>query len=135
MTALASLGLLIIRLFLGLSFAAHGAQKLFGWFGGHGVEGTGGFFESIGIKPGKTMALAAGISEVIGGLLFALGLLTPLAALLIVVPMLVAIAKVHGSNGFWATEGGYEYNAIIIVAAIGVALIGAGTYSVDAIIF
>lgn len=81
------------------------------------------------------MAFAAGASELVGGILFAIGLLTPLAALLMVVPMIVAIAKVHGPNGYWATQNGYEYNLAIIVVAIGVALIGPGQYALDAIIF
>jgi putative oxidoreductase len=130
-----SLGLLIIRVVLGLTFVGHGAQKLFGWFGGHGIKGTGGFFESIGVKPGKVMALLAGLSELVGGALFAVGLLTPLAALLITGTMVVAIATVHGKNGYWVTENGFEYNLLIIVVVIGVALIGAGQYSFDAIIF
>lgn len=123
------LGLLIIRLVIGLTMAGHGAQKLFGWFGGHGIKGTGGFFESIGIKPGTTMAVLAGLSELVGGLLFAAGVFTPVAALLIVVTMLVAIVKVHWKNGFWVTEGGIEYNLILIAAAVGVALTGPGAYS------
>ncbi|RLQ97391.1 DoxX family protein [Falsibacillus albus] len=135
MTVLGSLGILIIRLVVGLSFAGHGAQKLFGWFGGHGLEGTGGFFESIGIKPGKSMAAMAGLMEAVGGMLFALGLLTPLAAMFIIIPMIVAIVKVHGANGFWATQNGYEYNLILIVLALGIALTGAGSYSLDAILF
>ncbi|MBW3110698.1 MULTISPECIES: DoxX family protein [Bacillaceae] len=135
MTALAALGLLVIRLVVGLTFAAHGTQKLFGWFGGHGLEGTGGFFESIGIKPGRTMALLAGISEVAGGVLFAAGFLTPLAALLIIGTMIVAIVKVHGANGYWVTQNGTEYNVMLIVVALGVALIGAGSYSLDALLF
>lgn len=131
----ADLGLLIIRLVIGLLFAAHGTQKLFGWFGGYGIQGTGGWFESIGVKPGAAMAVMAGLSEVGGGLLFALGLSTPLAAALIIVPMIVAIVKVHGANGLWATANGYELNLIIIAIALGVALIGAGSYSLDAILF
>src|SRR4051795_4142070 len=98
-----NIGLLIIRLVVGLLFVGHGAQKLFGWFGGYGIKGTGGWFESIGVKPGATMAVLAGLTELGGGLLFALGLVTPLAAVLIIIPMLVAIAKVHGANGLWAT--------------------------------
>ncbi|MFY4774101.1 DoxX family protein [Metabacillus sp. RGM 3146] len=132
---LAGLGLLLIRLVIGLSFVGHGSQKLFGSFGGHGIEGTGGFFESIGIKPGKTMALMAGLSELVGGLLFALGFLTPLGALAIIVTMLIAIVKVHGANGFWVTQNGYEFNLVLIVVALGVALIGAGQYSLDALFF
>ncbi|MCA1059707.1 DoxX family protein [Rossellomorea aquimaris] len=135
MTALAAFGLLVIRLVMGLTFAAHGTQKLFGWFGGHGLKGTGGFFESIGIKPGKTMALLAGTSEVAGGILFAVGFLTPLAAFLIIATMIVAILKVHGANGYWATQNGTEYNVMLIVVALGVALVGAGAYSIDAVLF
>lgn len=130
-----SIGLLIIRLVLGLTFAAHGAQKLFGWFGGYGIEGTGGFFESVGIKPGKPMAVLAGLGEFGGGLLFALGLFTPLAALLITVTMLVAIFTVTGKNGYWATSEGYEYSVAIIAVAIGVALTGPGAYALDRLLF
>lgn len=126
------LGLLIIRLVFGLSFAAHGTQKLFGWFGGYGIAGTGGWMESIGLKPGKTMAALAGLGELVGGLLFAAGYLTPVAAFLITATMLVAIVKVHGSKGYWATNGGYELNLAIIAAAIAIALTGPGAYSVAA---
>lgn len=131
----ADLGLLIVRLVVGLLFVGHGAQKLFGWFGGYGIKGTGGWLESIGVKPGATMAVLAGLSELGGGLLFALGLVTPLGAVLIIITMLVAIAKVHGTNGLWATANGYELNLLYIVIALAVALIGAGSYSLDAIIF
>ncbi|WP_235427062.1 DoxX family protein [Cohnella kolymensis] len=109
-------------------------QKLAGWFGGHGIDGTGGFFESIGITPGRSMALLAGLAELAGGLLFALGLVTPLAAFLIVLTMLVAIIKVHGKNGLWVTQNGYEYNLVLMVIAIAVALIGPGDYSLDALL-
>jgi len=134
MSVLASVGLLLIRVILGASFAAHGSQKLFGLFGGHGLAGTGSFFESIGIKPGKTMAFLAGLGELVGGLLFAFGLLTPIGAILIALTMIVAIAKVHGPNG-WIKPNGYEYNLLLIVVAIGVALVGPGTYAIDALIF
>ena len=129
-----NLGLLIIRLVVGLTFAGHGTQKLFGWFGGYGPKGTGGWMESIGIKPGVLMAVLAGLSELIGGLLFAAGLLTPVGAALIVVTMLMAIVKVHGPNGYWVTSNGYEFNLALIAVAIGVALIGAGTYSLDSLL-
>jgi putative oxidoreductase len=129
-----SLGLLIIRLVVGITFMGHGAQKLFGWFGGHGIKGTGGFFESIGIKPGVTMAILAGLAEFIGGAMFALGLFTPIAALLIAGTMVVAIVKVHGPNGYWITQNGFEYNLMLIAVAIGVLLIGPGQYSLDAVI-
>jgi putative oxidoreductase len=127
-----SIGLLIIRLIVGILFIGHGAQKLFGWFGGYGPKGTGGFFESIGIKPGVFMAVMAGIIETAGGILFAAGLLTWVGAALIVLTMLIAIIKVHGKNGIWASSGGIEYTLVLIAAAVGVALIGAGDYSLDA---
>jgi len=132
---IASIGLLLIRIVFGLTFAAHGTQKLFGWFGGYGIEGTGGFFESVGIKPGKPMAVLAGLGELGGGLLFALGLLTPLAAVIISVTMLVAIITVTGKNGYWATAEGYEYSVAIIAVAVGVALTGPGAYALDALLF
>ncbi|MGY5484104.1 DoxX family protein [Paenibacillus sp. ALE2] len=127
-------GLLLIRLVVGLLFVGHGAQKLFGWFGGYGPKGTGGWMESIGIKPGVLMAVAAGLMELLGGALFAVGLLTPLAALLITMTMLGAIVKVHGQNGIWATANGYEYPLVLIAVVIGIALTGAGSYSIDAIL-
>ncbi len=126
-------GLLVIRVVIGVLFVAHGAQKLFGWFGGYGPKGTGGWMESVGIKPGVLMAVLAGLAELLGGALFAVGLFTPLAAILIAVTMLGAIAKVHGKNGLWATANGYEYNVVLIAAAIGIALTGAGDYSLDAL--
>lgn len=127
------LGILIIRIIIGLYFAAHGAQKAFGWFGGGGPAGTGAFFEQIGIKPGKPMALLAGLGEILGGLLFLLGFLTPLASLLIIVPMIVAILTVHGKNGLFSDKGGIEYNVVLIAVALGLALTGAGSISLDAI--
>jgi putative oxidoreductase len=132
---LLDLALLLIRLVLGLSFMAHGAQKLFGSFGGGGLKGTGGYFESIGIKPGVTMALMAGLSEFVGGTLLTFGLLTPLASILIAGAMIVAILKVHVPNGFWLTQNGYEYCLTILVVVIALALSGAGQYSLDAIFF
>lgn len=122
------LGLLIIRLVIGLTFAAHGTQKLFGWFGGYGLKGTGGWLDSIGVKPGVLMALLAGLGELVGGLLFAAGVGTWIGAILIAFTMLIAIVKVHGQNGYWATSNGYEYNLALIAVAIGVALIGPGAY-------
>ncbi|WML58520.1 DoxX family protein [Neobacillus sp. PS2-9] len=130
-----NLGLLIIRLVVGVLFIGHGAQKLFGKFGGYGLKGTGGWFESIGMKPGVTMALFAGLAELIGGILFAVGFLTPLAALMIAGTMIMAIVKVHAPNGLWATSNGYEYNLTIVAVAIGVALIGPGKYALDIFFF
>jgi putative oxidoreductase len=129
------LGLLIIRLVIGVLFIGHGAQKLFGWFGGYGLKGTGGWFDSIGMKPGVTLALLAGLTELFGGILFALGLLTPLAGIMIAGTMLMAIIKVHAPNGLWSTANGYEYNLTLLVVAIGMALIGPGQYALDAFLF
>lgn len=123
-----SVGLLIIRLIFGLSFARHGTEKLFGWFGGHGIKGNAAFFESIGIKPGVPMAFLAGLGELLGGLFLAAGIFLPVAALLIVGPMIVAILTVTGKNGFAITAGGYEYNLAIMAVAIGILLTGPGAY-------
>lgn len=129
------IGLFIIRLIIGVLFIGHGAQKLFGWFGGHGLKGTAGWLESMNMKPAMLMAVMAGLSELVGGILFVLGLLTPLAGLLIAGTMVVAIAKVHGANGLWSTANGYEYNLTILAVAIGIALAGPGQFALDAIIF
>jgi len=126
-----ALGLLILRLVVGLTMAAHGAQKLFGWFGGYGLAGTGGFLEQLGFVPGRRHALFAGLAEFGGGLLLALGLATPLAAMLITSVMFVAIATVHIKHGFFNSNQGYEYNLTVAVVAVSVAMIGAGPFSVD----
>ncbi|WP_438446997.1 DoxX family protein [Gorillibacterium sp. sgz5001074] len=127
-------GLLLVRAVIGLLFVGHGAQKLFGWFGGYGPKGTGGWMESIGVKPGVLMAVLVGLMELVGGALFALGLFTPIAAVLIALTMIGAIATVHGRNGVWATANGYEYHLVLIAAAVAVALTGAGELSLDALI-
>jgi putative oxidoreductase len=127
-----AIGLLILRLFVGLTLAAHGAQKLFGWFGGYGLAGTGGFLEQLGFLPGKRHALFAGLAELVGGLLLALGFATPLAATLIISVMFVAIATVHLKHGFFNHNQGYEYNLTLAVVALSIAIIGAGPLSVDA---
>ncbi|CAG7650157.1 DoxX family protein [Paenibacillus allorhizosphaerae] len=129
-----ALGLLLIRLVVGLLFIGHGAQKLFGWFGGYGPKGTGGWMESVGIKPGIIMAVVAGFMELVGGVLFAAGFVTPLAAVLIAAAMLGAIVKVHGKNGLWADANGIEYHLVLIAVVVGIALTGAGSYSLDALI-
>lgn len=128
------LGLLIVRLVVGLVFAAHGAQKLFGWFGGYGPKGTGGWFDSIGIKPGVFMAVVTGIVEFFGGLMFAAGLLTPVVAILLALTMVGAIVKVHAKNGFWNTSNGIEFNLVLVAIFVAVALFGPGSYAVDALI-
>jgi len=125
------LGLLALRVVVGSLFVGHGTQKLFGWFGGHGRAGTARFFESLGLQPATVMAVSAGMAEVAGGALLALGLLTPLAAALLISVMAVAIATVHWRNGPWVTEGGYEYNAVMIAVAFALAAIGAGRWSLD----
>src|SRR4051794_1223383 len=124
------LALLVLPVVVGLFFAGHGAQKLWGAFGGHGLEGTGGFFDSLGMRPGRLNAQLAGTSEFLGGLLLAFGLLSPLGAILIISVMTVAILTVHGKNGPWVTEQGYEYNVVLIAAAF-VAAAGPGTASLD----
>ncbi|MBP2001809.1 putative oxidoreductase [Paenibacillus shirakamiensis] len=126
---MADWGLLLIRLVVGLIFAAHGAQKVFGWFGGHGLKNTAGFFESMNIRPSLAIALASGLFEILGGLLFATGFWLPLGAAMIIITMIGAIVTVHGKNGLWATSNGYELNLLYIVTALGVALIGPGTFS------
>ena len=125
------LGLLLLRLVIGGLFVGHGAQKLFGAFGGHGPEATGAFFEKLGLRPGKQMALAAGANEAGGGALVAAGLATPVGASLISATMLVAIAKVHGEKGPWVTGGGYEYNLLILAALFALSEIGPGPLSLD----
>jgi putative oxidoreductase len=118
-----SYGLLFLRVIVGLSLSAHGAQKLFGWFGGHGPRGTAGFFGSLGFRPPLAMALVAGMSE-LAGMLFALGLATPFAAVAMASVMVVAVGAVHRRNGFWVTNGGYEYNLAIWAVSASVAAAG-----------
>ena len=127
-------GLLIIRLVFGLSVAAHGAQKLFGWFGGYGIAGTGGFMESLGFRPGKTFATASGLGEVFGGLLFALGFLGAVGPALMLSVMLVASIAVHRKNGFFTSNNGFELPLLYAVGGIGISLTGPGLYSVDAVL-
>jgi putative oxidoreductase len=123
--------LLILRLVLGTSMAAHGAQKLFGWFGGYGLKGTGGFFESIGFRPGVRFALAAGLTEFTSGLLLALGFLGPIGPALMLSVMLVAILTVHKGHGFFAGTNGMELPLLYITGALAVAFAGPGTISLD----
>ena len=125
-------GLLLARVVLGLLMAAHGSQKLFGWFGGYGIAGTGGYFESLGFRPGRLFAAAAGGTEFIGGLLVAFGLLGPLGPAMIIATMVVAIATVHWAHGVFAQNNGYELPLLYSVVAAALALIGYGAYSVDA---
>jgi putative oxidoreductase len=126
-------GLLIVRVVFGALLIGHGTQKLFGWFGGHGLDGTGGFFHSLGFRPGRAMAAIAGLSEAGGGLLLALGLLTPLAGAAIVGTLLVA-ASVHMEQGLWGSKGGYETAVLYAVLAGAVAVTGPGSASVDRVL-
>ena len=124
------IALLIVRLVIGLGIFAHGAQKLFGWFGGYGLAGTGGFFEGLGFKPGKLFAAGAGLGEVGSGLLIFLGLGGALGPALLVMVMLVAIGAVHISKGFFAPAG-WELNSAYISSALMLAFTGFGAYSLD----
>lgn len=125
------IGLLIARLVVGLLMAAHGAQKLFGWFGGHGLRGTGEFMKQLGFTPGRTFARAAGMGELCGGLLVALGLLGPIGPAVMIAVMIVAAISVHWRNGLFATENGIELPLLYGTAAVGLALGGPGRYSLD----
>src|ERR1700682_3309451 len=122
------IALLLVRL-IGIGFAAHGAQKLFGWFGGYGIAGTGGWMESIGFRPGKLFATAAGVSELVGGLLIAVGLGGPIGSMLAIAAMVVAIS-VHVPS-FFATKNGYETGLLYVVVAFSLAFTGFGAYSLD----
>ena len=127
-------GLLLARMVFGLVMAAHGSQKLFGWFGGYGLAGTGGFFESLGFRPGRFFAMAAGTSELVGGLLLASGLLGPLGPAMIIAIMIVAAATVHWQHGLFAQNNGIEVPLLYGAAAAAIALIGNGAYSLDALL-
>ncbi len=130
----ADLVALVLRLTTGTIFIAHGAQKLFGWFGGHGLEGTGKWMASVGLYPGVLMAVLSGGAEFFGGLFILLGLLTRLAASLLIITMIVAIVTVHLHNGLFLYNDGYEFNLVLIAAGLSLALSGAGQLSADAYI-
>jgi putative oxidoreductase len=121
----------VVRAVIGGLFIGHGTQKLFGWFGGHGPEGTGQFFESAGIRPGRRNAIVAGAGEALGGALLAVGLLTPLAGAVLSSVMITAIRHVHGAKGPWVTEGGYEYNAVMLATVFALVEAGPGPLSLD----
>jgi putative oxidoreductase len=128
---LVKLGRLLLRATVGGFFIGHGTQKLFGWFGGNGLDATGQMFEKLGLRPGRTNAIAAGAAEAGGGALLAAGLATPVGAAVITSTMLTAINRVHLKNGPWTSNGGYEYNAVLIAAALTLAEIGPGKPSLD----
>ena len=123
-----------LRVIAGIIFAAHGAQKLFAWFGGYGLDGTGQWMESIGITPGYLMAMMAGSAEFFGGLLLIIGLLTRPAALLLAFTMLVAIFSVHIDNGLFMSNNGYEFGLALFAISIALMIQGAGKYSIDNIL-
>src|SRR3954451_14121057 len=125
------LGLFLIHVVVGLVIAAHGSQKLFGLFGGAGLDGTGGVMESLGLAPGRPMALASGLTEFAGGILLALGLFVPLAAALIAATYIVAARTAHAGKGPWSADGGWEYVMVLSTVAIGLAFNGAGKWSLD----
>ncbi len=122
---------LALRVVAGLIFAAHGAQKLFGWFGGYGLDGTGQFFGSVGLNPGYLMALLAGAAEFFGGLALIAGVLVRPAAAALAFAMLVAIFAVHASKGFFLDKGGYEYALALFAVSLSLVFSGAGRFSVD----
>jgi putative oxidoreductase len=125
---------LAARLLIGGLFVGHGAQKLKGWFGGYGIDGTAGFMASLGMHPGRRNAIAAGTTETAGGALLALGLGTPFAAAAITGTMITAIRKVHLPNGVWNEGGGWEFNAVLIASVLLIAEQGPGPVSLDAVL-
>ncbi|HEU5045219.1 MAG TPA: DoxX family protein [Nocardioidaceae bacterium] len=122
---------LVARLIIGILFIGHGTQKLKGWFGGPGIEGTTGMMESLDLHPPRRHAMAAGVAETAGGALLAAGLLTPLASASLIGVMITAIRTVHAPKGLWSTQGGYEYNLVLIAALLALAEEGPGNLSLD----
>ena len=127
-------GLLIGRLVLGLMMSAHGTQKLLGWFGGYGLDGTGGFFEQLGFRPGRLFATAAALGETAGGLLMALGLLGPVGPATVLAVMIVAAISVHWSHGLFAANNGIEVPLLYATGAVVLTLTGPGRYSLDGLL-
>lgn len=125
-----SVGMLILRVVVGLLFMGHGTQKLFGWFGGGGPEGTSGFFGALGYRSPRTMALVGGLTETVGGVLVLLGLFTPLGSALLIGMMVSAILSVHIDKGLWNSNGGIEFPLVLIAAATAIAF-GPGRYAID----
>jgi putative oxidoreductase len=128
-----AIGLLLIRLVLGGLMAAHGSQKLFGWFGGYGLTGTGTFFDQLGFRPGRLFAAAAGWTEVLGGVLVAVGFGGPIGPAFVVSVMIVAALSVHWGHGLFAATNGIEVPLLYAAGAAALAFTGAGQYSLDAL--
>jgi putative oxidoreductase len=128
------LGLALLRMIVGGLFVGHGLQKLAGRFGGNGLQATGEAFEGMGMRPGPAHAGAAGAAETAGGAMLAAGLFTPAASGLLSAVMLTAIRKVHGPKGPWVTDGGYEYNLVLLATVFALTDIGPGPLSLDALI-
>ncbi|MBB1317623.1 DoxX family protein [Shewanella sp. SR43-4] len=122
---------LALRVPVGIIFMAHGAQKLFGWFGGYGLEGTGQWMASIGMEPGVLMAFMAGSAELFGGLFILLGLLTRPAAVVLAFTMVIAIASVHISNGLFMANNGYEFALALLAITVSLAISGSGRVGID----
>ncbi|MGQ8366974.1 DoxX family protein [Glaciecola sp. 1036] len=129
-----SISPLVLRAPIGLVLAAHGAQKLFAWFGGYGLEGTGQYMASLGLNPGYLMALLAGSAEFFGGLALVLGVLTRPAAALTAFTMLIAIFTAHIGNGLFLSNDGYEYALVLLVATLSLLITGGGRFSIDKLI-
>ncbi|WP_070887807.1 DoxX family protein [Pseudomonas sp. D1-3] len=130
-TTRAGFGLTLLRVLVGITFMAHGAQKLFGWFGGYGLAGVAQWMESIGLAPGYLMALLAGSAEFFGGLALVIGLLVRPASAVLAVTMLVAIFSVHIGNGFFMADNGYEFALALLAATLALLIEGAGRLSLD----
>jgi len=127
-----NIALLVLRLVIGSLFIGHGLQKISTRFGGHGWSGTIGMMEQLGLRPARFWAMVSAASELGGGVLFVLGLLTPIAAAVLAGSMLMAIALVHGPRGLWNSRGGYEYNLVLLTVSVFLGLAGAGAYALDA---